>query len=117
MPKHIDLQHALLCRCTVCNRPFKYGDEVSPMLDDQAWKWLIKHYGLEEHERRANAIQARSNPPCSSRIGHTYICARCAEKAFGRPLRLTDLNGSAFNIEFIKSYFGYSEKQASYFIH
>lgn len=98
-------RNALSCRCTVCNRPFRYGDEVSPMFNDQIWQLLIKYFHLEEHEQRALAIQRRSNPPCYVRSAHTFICAKCAENALGRPLRLPDLNGSPFNDVFIACYF------------
>lgn len=106
----------LLCHCTVCDCEFSYGDEVSPMFDDSLWDFLIRYYGLEVHLATALFIQSHSCPPTYDRIGHTYICAKCAESALDRPLRITDLNGSHFNMPFLISYFGYTPEQASYFV-
>ncbi len=99
------IEPSLLCYCTVCDRQFQYGDEVSPMFTDEIWKALISHYGLEEHERRAMERIIRSKPKLQDRDAHTFICADCAEKALGRPLQPADLNGSLFNDAFIKNRF------------
>lgn len=98
-----------LCHCTVCGREFQYGDDASPMFTDDLWQWLCKHYGIDE-DARAEAVGLKYLENLED--GHTYICAKCAEKALGRTLRLPDLNGSYFNKPFIMSYFGYNEVQA-----
>lgn len=108
------MRSELLCHCTVCGREFQYGDEASPMFTDDLWQWLCKYYGIDE-DARAEAVGFKYFENLED--GHTYICAKCAEKALGRPLNLKDLNGSYFNRPFLESYFGYNEKLARYFVH
>lgn len=108
----------LTCHCTVCDRAFEYGDAVSPMFDDGIWDRLIAYYHLAEHEAEAFAYQKQALsdgdwPYCSDRKAHTYICADCAEKALGRRIRMSDLNGSDFNEEFTKAYFSDSRQNSS----
>lgn len=106
------MKDRLEIQCSVCERQFRYGDEMSPMFDDQAWNYILNYFGIDE-DARADAVGLSFFENFND--GHTYVCYKCAEKAFGRPLRLTDLNGSWFNVPFIMHYFGYSEKQAGYF--
>ena len=102
----------LLCHCTVCGRAFRYGDDASPMFKDDGWKYLLSYYGIDD-EARADAVGVKYFGDLET--GHTYICVKCAEKAFDRPIRITDLMLCWFNVPFLKSYFGYSEVQAGYF--
>ena len=102
----------LLCHCTVCGRAFCYGDDASPMFKDDVWKYLLSYYGIDD-EARADAVGVKYFEDLET--GHTYICVKCAEKAFDRPIRIPDLMNCWFNIPFLKSYFGYSDVQAGYF--
>lgn len=76
-------------RCAVCNTQFEYGDDMSPMLKDDVWAYVIGHYG---HDR---------NDAYSTKPTGLFICYKCMQKALGRSLTLEDLNGSQFNDKFI----------------
>lgn len=41
-------------KCTICGRPFNYGDENSPMFKDKIWNDIVNHFGLSEFEKEAS---------------------------------------------------------------
>lgn len=113
-----------MCNCSVCNKEFKYGDKNSPMLKNDVWDAVLKHYNLKEEEIEKEEIFYKLyhvkehiiksklakdiiDGVLNSKLLHTYICTDCMEKALGRKLTKDDLIGEniPFNIEFEKEYF------------
>lgn len=104
-----------MCRCKVCNKQFKYGDEQSPMFVDKIWRDLLDFYNLWRYEAEAESAfhhaysKYKKGPRfaafCDKDEYHCYICYECAEKALGRKLTKDDINDSIFNEPFVKFYF------------
>ena len=112
-----------MCKCNVCGKKFKYGDENSPMLNENTWRNVLKFYKLEESEREKEdafikvydlQYETRSKRlkdlimevSCHDAL-HTYICYDCMEKALGRKITKEDLieENVPFNEAFEKKYF------------
>ncbi len=96
------------CHCIVCDRPFDYMDEWSPMLRDDIWNEVIRFYCLEDVEK-SNAelfdyyydlynkyYGTKLGDECFDKAGdyQTFICYPCMERALGRELTVDDLNGA-----------------------
>jgi len=103
-----------MCKCEICKREFEYGDKWSPMLNNDAWKSVLKYYGIseieKERERALYGLYYIEDITRSERIKddllHTYVCYECIEKAMGRKIVKEDLIGDVpFNKEFEKEYF------------
>lgn len=111
-----------MCKCEICKREFEYGDKWSPMLDNDAWKSVLKFYGIseieKERERISSGLYYIEDITRSERIKdvifdisesdllHTYVCYECMEKALGRKIVKEDLIGDVpFNEAFEKEYF------------
>lgn len=45
------MKDRLEIQCSVCERQFRYGDEMSPMFDDQAWNYILNYFGIDEDAR------------------------------------------------------------------
>ena len=95
------------CHCIVCDRPFDYGDVWSPMLKDNIWAEIIKHYNLIDVEKSNEVLfnyyydlyqqnyGSKYGWKCWDKAGdyQTFICYPCMEKALGRQLTYDDLIG------------------------
>lgn len=91
----------------MCNRPFDYGDEWSPMLKENIWAEIIRHYGLVDVEKSNEVLFNYYYDLWKQNYGskkgwryydlcnkyHTFICYPCMEKALGRKLSYDDLIG------------------------
>lgn len=106
-----------MCKCEICKREFEYGDKWSPMLNNDAWKSVLKYYGISEIETERERIlyglyyiegitRDAIFDISKSDLLHTYVCYKCIEKAMGRKIAKEDLIGDVpFNKEFEKHYF------------
>lgn len=74
--------------CQVCNKKFDYGDEQSPVFEDEIWKKVLV-------ESRINLTPKLEG----------FVCYECAEKALGRKIQRKDLKEVIFNEPFVKHYF------------
>lgn len=82
---------------------------MSPMLKDSIWREILKVYKYIALERKRNRtiffIPNYKDNSFRQERGGLYICYKCMEKALGRKLVRSDLNGSPFNSKFINFYF------------
>lgn len=112
-----------MCKCSVCDKIFEYGDENSPMLNNSIWQKVIRFYNLEKSEKekedafikvydlqRATQSDKLRNlildVSCHSAL-HTFICYKCVENALGRKITKEDLIGEnvPLNKAFEEKYF------------
>ena len=112
-----------MCKCSVCNKEFEYGDENSPMVNNDVWKQILEFYNLTTSEKEKedaflkvyNLKYKTNNKGLKADISeiarhdalHTYICYECMEKALGRKLIREDLIGKnvPLNWAFEQMYF------------
>ena len=100
------------CKCKVCGKEFYYGDKESPMLKNDVWNSIVRHYGLSEYEEKAFELYSKVNFGFRRKFRdkdeyHLYICSDCMEKALGRKILKSDLIGEdvPLNREFEETYF------------
>ena len=102
-----------MCKCKVCGKEFKYGDENSPMLKNEVWGDVVRHYELQDYEENAYNAYKKVNFGFGRKRFvdkdeyHLYICTNCMEKALGRKILKEDLMGKdvPFNADFEEKYF------------
>lgn len=98
-----EIAYPKLCTCSVCKSKFDFGDEQSPVLNDNLWNTVINFYGLEEINRLSKPDyrgETQSSPV------HCYVCYECMEKALGRELTLDDIPSVIYNVPFKKYILG-----------
>ncbi len=117
-----------MCKCKVCRKEFRYGDENSPCLIDKKWRKVVNFYNLGNYEKEASRLYSvkfneweelngydweKTNSFEEKDEYHLYICSDCMEKALGRKIMPTDLSTSQskldggwyYNKAFEESYF------------
>lgn len=86
-----------MCKCKVCGKQFKYGDENSPCLTDKKWRRIVNFYNLRNYEIKASKLYTKADPLLNEDFVdkdeyHLYICSDCMENALGRKIMPTDLS-------------------------
>jgi hypothetical protein len=116
------------CKCKVCGKEFRYGDENSPCLIDEKWEKVVNFYNLGDYEKKASMLHSEKfneweelNDYDWEKLDsfeekdeyHLYICYNCMEKALGRKITHNDLPTPKaktdgvwyYNKEFEENYF------------